>query len=287
MRRLTAIPVKTSAVAVLIMSGAVYVAAEARQVVIRKQQREIARIEDSALTPFNPAASAVTPVVMNAAPSAAVPAIAQNPRQQVDELTAEKLAASMPAQKAIAGNDGHRRQIIISIPDRRLALVEDGKLVKTYAIAVGARVSPSPDGDFSVINHAIRPTYRHAGKEILPGKDNPLGTRWIGLSRKGYGIHGTNVPSSIGKAASHGCFRMGQADVEDLYSRVEVGDTVTVRRQRDELIARVFDIGAPVTVATNATAGSPVNQLSVKAASPNDSQMANASATGVLSNQAN
>jgi lipoprotein-anchoring transpeptidase ErfK/SrfK len=171
-------------------------------------------------------------------------------RQPADELAAERQAASLPAQKPGfvstsstnpgTNEDGHRRQIVISIADRRLALLEDGKLVKTYPVAVGARVSPSPDGEFAVINHAVRPTYRHGGKEILPGKDNPLGTRWIGLSRKGYGIHGTNVPSSIGKAASHGCFRMAQRDVEDLYSRVQVGDTVIVRRERDELIARIF-----------------------------------------------
>jgi lipoprotein-anchoring transpeptidase ErfK/SrfK len=134
---------------------------------------------------------------------------------------------------------------VISISERRLALLEDGRLVKSYPIAVGARVSPSPDGEFAVINHAKDPTYRHGGKEILPGKDNPLGTRWIGLSLKGYGIHGTNVPKSIGKAASHGCFRMAQADVEELYSRVQVGDTVIVRRERDELIARIF--AAPAT----------------------------------------
>ena len=62
----------------------------------------------------------------------------------------------------------------------------------------------------------------------------------MGLSLKGYGIHGTNVPSSVGKAASHGCFRMARLDVEDLYSRVMVGDTVVIRRERDALIAKVF-----------------------------------------------
>ena len=146
----------------------------------------------------------------------------------------------MPAHKPASASDCHTRKIVISISERRLALLEDGRLVKSYPIAVGARVSPSPDGEFAVINHAKDPTYRHGGKEILPGKDNPLGTRWIGLSLKGYGIHGTNVPRSIGKAASHGCFRMAQRDVEDLYSRVQVGDTVIVRRERDELIARIF-----------------------------------------------
>jgi lipoprotein-anchoring transpeptidase ErfK/SrfK len=253
MRRHIAIPVKTSAVAVLIMAGAVYTAAEARQAVIRKQQLEIARIETSLAAPINQVPAIAEPGV-KAVVAAPAPAIESHP--QTDELTAERQAASIPAQKPIAGTDGHRRQIVISIRDRRLALLEDGKLVKAYPIAVGARISPSPDGEFAVINHAKHPTYRHGDKEILPGKDNPLGTRWIGLSRKGYGIHGTNVPSSIGKAASHGCFRMGQADVEDLYSRVRVGDTVIVRRERDELIAKIF--AAPATPSTEevASAGS-------------------------------
>jgi len=129
---------------------------------------------------------------------------------------------------------------VISIPDRQLALIEDGALVKVYPIAVGAGETPSPYGDFTIINHAIDPTYRHEGKEIAPGKNNPLGTRWMGLSLKGYGIHGTNVQSSVGKAASHGCFRMKKKDVEELYSLVKVGDAVTVRGERDELTASLF-----------------------------------------------
>jgi lipoprotein-anchoring transpeptidase ErfK/SrfK len=129
---------------------------------------------------------------------------------------------------------------VISISDRRLALLEDGKLIKTYPIAVGTRWTPSPEGEFTVINHAVDPVYRHKGKEIPPGDDNPLGDRWMGLSLKGYGIHGTNVPRSIGKAASHGCFRMAKQDVEELYAQVKVGDRVIVRAERDQLIASIF-----------------------------------------------
>ena len=112
--------------------------------------------------------------------------------------------------------------------------------MKTYPIAVGARGTPSPDGDFVIINHAKDPIYRDGEMEIPPGKDNPLGTRWMGLSLKGYGIHGTNVQSSVGKAVSHGCFRMRKQDVEELYTLVQVGDTVMVRRERDAMIAKVF-----------------------------------------------
>jgi lipoprotein-anchoring transpeptidase ErfK/SrfK len=133
------------------------------------------------------------------------------------------------------------RFIVISIPDRQLALVDNGQVIKTFPVAVGKESTPSPDGDFTVVNRTENPTYYHKGKVIKPGKSNPLGTRWMGLSQKGYGIHGTNVPSSIGKAASHGCFRMAKKDVEELFKLVRVGDAVIVRGERDELVAQVFN----------------------------------------------
>lgn len=161
-----------------------------------------------------------------------------------------------PSAPAVSSaSPARQRQIIISIADRKLALLEDGKVLKTYPIAVGARHTPSPDGDFVIINHAKDPTYRHGSKEIAPGNDNPLGSRWMGLSLKGYGIHGTNVQSSVGKAVSHGCFRMRKQDVEELYTMVQVGDTVTVRRDRDTMTAQVFATPvAPVAAKTLAVA---------------------------------
>ena len=65
----------------------------------------------------------------------------------------------------------------------------------------------------------------------------------MGLSIRGYGIHGTNEPKSIGKAASHGCIRMAQADLEELYPLVDVGDTVELVGQRNEETARLFGDG--------------------------------------------
>ncbi|MFB3813044.1 MAG: L,D-transpeptidase [Terriglobales bacterium] len=93
------------------------------------------------------------------------------------------------------------------IPDRKLALLEDGQVKKVYPVAVGARRTPSPTGEFKVVNRLVRPTYYCPGQVVPPGAENPLGTRWIGLNQKGYGIHGTNAPKSIGMAASHGCIR--------------------------------------------------------------------------------
>lgn len=159
-----------------------------------------------------------------------------------------------------------KRQIIISIADRQLAVIDHGQVLKTYPIAVGARGTPSPDGDFLIINHAKDPVYRHGDKEIAPGKDNPLGTRWMGLSLKGYGIHGTNVQSSVGKAISHGCFRMRKQDVEELYTLVQVGDTVMVRRERDAMIAKVFSAPSPTQPAVTLANAAPGSDIQVPAA---------------------
>ena len=132
------------------------------------------------------------------------------------------------------------RFILISIPDRQLAFIDNGQVVKTYAIATGSSHTPSPQGDFKIISRVTNPTWTHKGKVVGPGKDNPVGSRWMGLSLKGYGIHGTNAPRSIGKAASHGCFRMGKKDVEELFKLVRVGDVVAIRGERDELVAQIF-----------------------------------------------
>ncbi|MBZ5656563.1 MAG: L,D-transpeptidase [Acidobacteriia bacterium] len=60
------------------------------------------------------------------------------------------------------------------------------------------------------------------------------------MSVKGYGIHGTNQPSSIGKAASTGCIRVGEKDLEELFTLVDVGDTVQIHAERDDQIAAIF-----------------------------------------------
>ena len=130
--------------------------------------------------------------------------------------------------------------MVVSIPHRKLALIEEGQVKKVYAVAVGAQQSPTPVGKFEVKTRLVKPTYYHPGKVIPAGANNPLGTRWIGLSTRGYGIHGTNVEESIGKAASHGCIRMHRADLEELFAAVEVGDQVEIRAEPDAEVAGIF-----------------------------------------------
>jgi lipoprotein-anchoring transpeptidase ErfK/SrfK len=149
------------------------------------------------------------------------------------------------------------RKVVVSIPHRKLALIEDGRVKKVYPVAVGAQQSPTPAGKFEVKTRLVEPTYYHPGKVIPAGANNPLGTRWIGLSTKGYGIHGTNVESSVGQAASHGCIRMHRTDLEELFTQVEVGDQVEIRAEADAEVAGIFG-DVPSAENTTDTAAAPV-----------------------------
>ncbi len=137
----------------------------------------------------------------------------------------------------------------MSLEDHKLALVEDGRVKRVYAVAVGKPATPSPVGTFTISRRVKNPTYHHDGKTVLPGPGNPVGTRWMGLSIKGFGIHGTNEPKSIGKAASHGCIRMAKADLEEFYEMVAAGDTVELLGERDEETAQLFGDGEKPSVA--------------------------------------
>lgn len=159
-------------------------------------------------------------------------------RQTRKESKAMTVAALLlMAASRVAAQD---RRIVVSIPDCKLALIENGQIVKVYETAVGAPISPSPTGTFQIVTRVAHPTYYHPGKVVGPGANNPLGPRWLGLSLKGFGIHGTNAPRSIGHAASHGCIRLRNRDIVDLFERVEVGDVVELHGERDELVSRLF-----------------------------------------------
>jgi lipoprotein-anchoring transpeptidase ErfK/SrfK len=121
---------------------------------------------------------------------------------------------------------GERRRIVVSLINHKLVLFEGERVLRVYDVAVGKRSTPSPQGKFAIINRVPNPTWYGPGTVVAPGKSNPLGSRWMGLSAKGYGIHGTNVPTSIGKAASHGCIRMRKQDLEELFEMVTVGTIV-------------------------------------------------------------
>ena len=105
--------------------------------------------------------------------------------------------------------------ILINRGARTLTLYKDNKVYKVYPVAVGKGSTPTPRGTFRIIN-----------KQVNPG--GPYGARWLGLSARGIGIHGTNMPGSIGGPVSHGCIRMYNRDVIELSSLVPVGTVVKI-----------------------------------------------------------
>jgi L,D-transpeptidase ErfK/SrfK len=105
--------------------------------------------------------------------------------------------------------------IDISIKKRRLTLKLRGKTIRTYPIAIGRMLFATPVGNYVIVN-----------REPNPG--GPYGAMWLSLSKRHYGIHGTNNPSSIGKAVSKGCVRMYNKDVLELASIVPNGTPVHI-----------------------------------------------------------
>lgn len=183
--------------------------------------------------------------------------------QQILAATALLLvaAARMPAQGAAAEAQtpatepqapAVERRILVSLQERKLAVVEDGQVVKIYSVAVGKRSTPSPVGVFQIINRVAGPSYYKPGLVIPTGPENPLGTHWIGIDKKMIGIHGTNQPASIGRRASHGCIRMKNEDVAELFARVRVGDTVEIFSQNTAETARIFGTAAPAVLTAQA-----------------------------------
>jgi lipoprotein-anchoring transpeptidase ErfK/SrfK len=149
------------------------------------------------------------------------------------------------------------RRLIVSVPDRKIVLIEDGQVLKIYPIAVGKRSTPSPAGSFHIASRVVNPAWYQPGRMVEPGPANPLGTRWMGLGYKGYGIHGTNMPNSIGRSASHGCIRMRNQDVEELFELVEVGDPVELVTDANSDLAKLFGDDKRETLLTTGAGGLP------------------------------
>lgn len=135
---------------------------------------------------------------------------------------------------ALAEDKTNSLRVVVSIPDHKLALLDGDRIVRVFDVAVGKPTTPSPEGEFIVATRIANPTWYGPRKVVAPGKANPLGTRWLGLSVQGYGIHGTNAPGSIGKHASHGCIRMRNRDVEALFELVPAGTPVAIIGSPDE-----------------------------------------------------
>jgi hypothetical protein len=125
--------------------------------------------------------------------------------------------------------------IIINRSAESLRLYDSTQLVREFPVATGQAIYPTPAGIWSIVDMQMNPWWRPPNsawaqglKPIPPGPGNPLGTRWMGLSAPGVGIHGTPDAASIGYSASHGCIRMHIPDAEWLFQHVHVGVPVLI-----------------------------------------------------------
>jgi len=125
--------------------------------------------------------------------------------------------------------------IVIRRDLNRLLLYNGMRYLRYFGVATGQRQYPTPLGRFTIVVKWKNPwwyppnsPWAQGQKPIPPGPDNPLGTRWMGLSSPGVGIHGTPSDASIGYSVSHGCIRMHIPEAEWLFNYVEIGTTVFI-----------------------------------------------------------
>jgi lipoprotein-anchoring transpeptidase ErfK/SrfK len=132
--------------------------------------------------------------------------------------------------------DSFAESIVINRSINRLYLYDGAKLTRTFAVATGQSIYPTPSGRWHIVvmwknpwwYPPVQDSWAKGLKPVPPGPSNPLGTRWMGLNAPGVGIHGTDEPGSIGYSASHGCIRMQVPDAEWLFEHVDVGTTVFI-----------------------------------------------------------
>lgn len=118
--------------------------------------------------------------------------------------------------------------VVVDKSQNVLFLKQDEEILKTYRVSTGENNS-TPAGTFKIVNKLVDPVWYSAGAVVPPGSpENILGSRWLGISKPGYGIHGTTDPSSIGKQVTAGCVRMLNLDAEELYTILPEGTEVTV-----------------------------------------------------------
>jgi lipoprotein-anchoring transpeptidase ErfK/SrfK len=126
--------------------------------------------------------------------------------------------------------------IVINREINRRYLYKETKLFRTFSVATGQAIYPTPRGRWNIVVKwknpwwypPVQDDWAKGLKPVPPGPSNPLGTRWMGLNAPGVGIHGTDEPASIGYSASHGCIRMQVPDAEWLFDHVDVGTTVYI-----------------------------------------------------------
>ena len=161
--------------------------------------------------------------------------------------TAQRLQAALavarrpllqPATRTVAPSvtaNSFGAVVVIYRGSNELHLYDGARPWRTFGVATGQAIYPTPLGDWHVVDKQRNPWWRPPDspwakglKPVPPGPGNPLGTRWMGLDASGVGMHGTPDAASIGYSASHGCIRMRIPDAEWLFDHVRIGTPVFI-----------------------------------------------------------
>jgi lipoprotein-anchoring transpeptidase ErfK/SrfK len=158
-----------------------------------------------------------------------------------NEMPDEAETAPSETAPSPAGSATGSVRVKIDVKTNMLGVFENDKIVAAYPVTVGSGEIPTPIGEWKVRGVAKFPTFRYDEKMLKrgkrgrnfyilkPGPNNPVGVIWIALNKRGIGIHGTDEPDTIGKAASHGCIRLANWDIVRLAGRVKAGVPVEVK----------------------------------------------------------
>jgi lipoprotein-anchoring transpeptidase ErfK/SrfK len=185
--------------------------------------------------------AALVALSLSAVVIAAVPADAAGRRKAA--ATGSKSTGLMSRPVVKVSETYAPGSIIVVNKERRLYLVEAKGRAITYPVAIG-KPGTQWTGNLFVQSRAVNPSWTDpdSGRFVPGGPGNPLGARALYLGWTHYRIHGTNNPGSIGSAASHGCFRMLNEHVKDLYPRVHIGAPVyVIETMRDAPVQAVAE----------------------------------------------
>ena len=150
-------------------------------------------------------------------------------------LISRQLSTS-PSHEQVLPDVQKADRIELSLSQRQVSLVRDDQVLTQYPVAIGRPGWETPVGTFEIKTKIVEPGWKHPFEGyVIPSGDpnNPLGKRWMGFWTDGknwVGFHGTSASmrASIGTAASHGCVRMFDEDIQSMYELVAVGTPVIV-----------------------------------------------------------
>ncbi len=197
-----------------------------------------------------------------------------------DTVRVPNVAEPLYVGRGVAvGKDGHTltprpefrpREVMVYTKEKMLDVLEDGQLLASFPITPGSTTLPAPPGtwkietmnslpffryDESMLEHGVRST---EFVNLPPGPNSPVGIVWMGLDKSGIGLHGTNNPETIGRAASHGCIRLANWDAVKLSQMLTVGVTVHIDGEGKPPAPVAVPTPVPAPARTPAPRASPV-----------------------------